>query len=54
MIQLPDPIRALGTYMVPVKLAQKLEPKITVNVVDEADSGFDEAEGTEAEGAVAE
>jgi len=56
MIQLPDPIRALGTYMVPVKLAQKLEPKITVNVVDEADSGIAEAkaEGTEAEGAVAE
>lgn len=51
MIQLPDPIRALGTYMVPVKLAQKLEPKITVNVVDEADSGIAEAE---AEGAVAE
>jgi hypothetical protein len=42
--------------MVPVKLAQKLEPKITVNVVDEADSGIAEAkaEGTEAEGAVAE
>jgi large subunit ribosomal protein L9 len=56
MIALPDPIRALGTYMVPVKLAQKLEPKITVNVVDEADSGIAEAkaEGTEAEGAVAE
>jgi large subunit ribosomal protein L9 len=56
MIGLPDPIRALGTYMVPVKLAQKLEPKITVNVVDEADSGIAEAkaEGTEAEGAVAE
>ena len=56
MIELHDPIRALGTYMVPVKLAQKLEPKITVNVVDEADSGIAEAkaEGTEAEGAVAE
>jgi large subunit ribosomal protein L9 len=56
MIELPDPIRALGTYMVPVKLAQKLEPKIRVNVVDEADSGITEAEaeGTEAEGAVAE
>jgi large subunit ribosomal protein L9 len=55
-IELSDPIRALGTYMVPVKLAQKLEPKITVNVVDEADSGIAEAkaEGTEAEGAVAE
>ena len=55
-IELSDPIRALGTYMVPVKLAQKLEPKITVNVVDEADSGIAEAkaEGTEAEGAAAE
>src|SRR6266852_1270177 len=42
-IELPNPIRALGTYMVPVKLAQKLEPKITVNVVDEADSGIAEA-----------
>jgi large subunit ribosomal protein L9 len=51
MIGLPDPIRALGTYMVPVKLAQKLEPKITVNVVDEADSGIAEAK---AEGAVTE
>ena len=56
MIELPDPIRALGTYMVPVKLGQKLEPKITVNVVDESDSGVAdaEAEGTETEGAVAE
>jgi large subunit ribosomal protein L9 len=66
MIELPDPIRALGTYMVPVKLGQKLEPKITVNVVDESDSGIakaeaesaetkgTEAESAEAEGAVAE
>jgi large subunit ribosomal protein L9 len=66
MIELTDPIRALGTYMVPVKLAQKLEPKITVNVVDESDSSIakaetesteaegNETEGTEAEGAVAE
>src|SRR6266581_2516147 len=51
MIDLPNPIRALGTYMVPVKIAQKLEPKITVNVVDEAGSGVVEAEG---EGAIAE
>ena len=52
MIELPDPIRALGTYMVSVKLGQKLEPKITVNVVDESDSGIaaDEAVGTETEG----
>ena len=38
MIDLPDPIRALGTYHVPVKIAQKLAPEITVNVVDEASS----------------
>jgi large subunit ribosomal protein L9 len=52
MIELPNPIRALGTYMVPVKLGQKLEPKITVNVVDESDSGIADAEavGTETEG----
>ncbi|GCE14161.1 50S ribosomal protein L9 [Tengunoibacter tsumagoiensis] len=35
-IELPDPIRSLGTFSVPVKIAPKLEPKITVNVVDEA------------------
>ena len=34
MIELPDPIRSLGTFAVPVKLAHKLEPKITVNVID--------------------
>ena len=56
MIELRDPIRALGTYHVPVKLAQKLAPEITVNVVDEADSGNTEAtiESTEAESAAAE
>lgn len=36
MIELPDPIRSLGTFSVPVKIATRLEPKITVNVVDEA------------------
>ncbi len=36
LIDLPDPIRAIGTYMVPVKVATKLQPKITVNVIDEA------------------
>src|SRR5579859_5282274 len=35
MIELPDPIRSLGTFSVPVKIATRLEPKITVNVVDE-------------------
>ncbi len=38
LIDLPDPIRAIGTYMVPVKVATKLQPKITVNVIDEAGS----------------
>jgi len=56
MIELPDPIRALGTYHVPVKLAQKLAPQITVNVVDEAESGNTEAtpESTEVESAATE
>lgn len=36
LIDLPDPIRAVGTYMVPVKVATRLQPKITVNVIDEA------------------
>ncbi len=49
VIDLPNPIRALGTYMVPVKIAQKLEPKITVNVVDESGSGVEEAESAVAE-----
>jgi large subunit ribosomal protein L9 len=53
MIELPDPIRALGTYQVPVKLAQKLAPQITVHVVDESESRNTEAtiESAEAEGA---
>jgi len=38
MIDLPNPIRSIGTFTVPIKVAQKLEPKITVNVVDEAES----------------
>jgi len=56
MIDLPDPIRALGTYQVPVKIAQKLASQITVNVVDESDGGNTEAavESTEAETAAAE
>src|SRR5216683_3008825 len=36
MIELGDPIRSTGTFSIPVKIATKLEPKITVNVVDEA------------------
>jgi len=38
MIDLPNPIRTIGTFQVPVKIAQKIEPKITVNVVDEAET----------------
>src|SRR3989441_10509438 len=38
MIDLPEPIRTVGTFTVPVKIAQKLAPKITVNVVDESAS----------------
>jgi large subunit ribosomal protein L9 len=49
VIDLPNPIRALGTYMVPVKIAQKMEPKITVNVVDESGSAVEEAEGAVSE-----
>lgn len=37
MIELPEPIRTLGTFSVLVKVASKLEPKITVNVVDVAE-----------------
>ncbi len=37
-IELHDPIRSLGTYHVPVKIAQKHAPEITVNVIDEANS----------------
>ena len=35
MIVLPDPIRSTGTFTIPVKVAPRLEPKITVNVIDE-------------------
>lgn len=36
VIDLPNPIRSTGTFIVPVKIAPRLEPKITVNVVDES------------------
>ncbi len=49
MIDLPNPIRTVGTFEVPVKIGQKLEPKIKVNVVDESVSGAVEAESTVAE-----
>src|SRR5438552_4253769 len=44
MIDLQNPIRSVGTFMVPVKVAQKMEPKITVNVVDEAGNATSTAE----------
>jgi large subunit ribosomal protein L9 len=37
LIELTNPIRAIGSYPIAVKVAPKLEPKITVNVVDEAE-----------------
>ncbi len=35
-IELSDPIRTPGSFTVPVRIASGLEPKITVNVVDES------------------
>jgi large subunit ribosomal protein L9 len=49
MIDLENPIRATGTFMVPIKIAQKLEPKITVNVIDEAQAGTPETQSVAAE-----
>ena len=56
VIDLPDPIRSLGTYHVPIKIAQRIAPEITVNVVDEANSGIVEntVQVTETESAGAE
>jgi large subunit ribosomal protein L9 len=49
MIELPNPIRSTGTFMVPVKVAPKLEPKITVNVINEAQAGVAETQSVAAE-----
>lgn len=49
MIELPNPIRSVGSFMVPVKVAQKLEPKITVNVIDEAQATTPETQSVAAE-----
>jgi large subunit ribosomal protein L9 len=38
VIDLPNPIRSTGSFSVPVKLAPKLEPMITVNVISESES----------------
>jgi large subunit ribosomal protein L9 len=37
-IELSEPIRALGTYTVPIKVATGLEPRITVNVIAESEA----------------
>ena len=42
LIDLPEPIRSTGTFTVLVKVAQKLQPKITVNVVGESASAASE------------
>ena len=44
LIDLRSPIRSVGNYPIVVKVAPKLEPKITVNVVDEAEATPTEAE----------
>src|SRR5947199_2833135 len=49
VIDLQNPIRSTGTFMVPIKIAQKLEPKITVNVIDEAQAGTPETQSVAAE-----
>jgi large subunit ribosomal protein L9 len=49
MIDLPNPIRSVGNYMVPIKIGQKLEPKITVNVIDEKEAGAPETQSAVAE-----
>lgn len=35
-IHLPEPIRTTGTFTVPVRVASNQEPKLTVNVLNEA------------------
>src|SRR5947209_20242934 len=47
LIELPNPIRSTGSYTIPVKIASQLEPKITVNVVDEAAQTPAESTATE-------
>src|SRR6266481_5606641 len=45
LVDLSSPIRSIGNYPIAVKIAPKLEPKITVNVIAEAE----EAEAAETE-----
>jgi len=35
VIDLAEPIRSLGSFLIPVKVATNQEPKVTVNVIDE-------------------
>jgi large subunit ribosomal protein L9 len=42
-ISLEEPLRALGTFSIPVRVASQLEPKITVKVVDESGAGEEAA-----------
>lgn len=51
LIELPNPIRSTGDYPISVKVAPKLEPKITVKVVDEAEQATAET-GTPAESVI--
>ena len=46
MIELPNPIRTTGTFTVTLKISQKVESKITVNVVDESETATAAASGT--------
>jgi large subunit ribosomal protein L9 len=41
VIDLSEPIRSLGTFTIPVKIASQLEPKITVNVINEPSKDAD-------------
>jgi large subunit ribosomal protein L9 len=50
-IQLPEPLRALGTYEVPVRVASGKEPKLTVVVesAEQAEAKAEEEAGAEEE-----
>ncbi len=45
-IQLPEPLRHLGTFEVPVRVASKVEPKVTVRVVSDAEAAAQGAAAT--------
>lgn len=46
MIEMSSPIRTVGSYPIAIKIAPKLEPKITVNVIDEAEVATPESAQT--------